>query len=394
MYAHIKRTPNHGYDIDPCSSDDESDFYEKPLPRVRSDDEKAERRYARHRRYAKNPQLERERNILKRKYHEFRRMIHALNVFYGSDVLAAVVERLQNTVQHPNSVYIYKAIGDRRVHFSIDAAIQEYKHDSIIVAVAERYVECTSPEDCKAFISALEKISVESRQLLAADSTMKMMFILESANVDHIARAKNMLSESLRVPIGDIITVPTADNKSFVVIKSVIGDLDSNNGKLLKLKTYPPKQCGDIAALISMLVAQTSSDGKAPFVMAQPSPEMPYNFSGNAPLIVIQNMTVVNGNITNPSQCFVNSLTAEPNNGNNAATKQFDANAHAEKWIAQNPPDDKEYSSDYFLRYTDLFVDKNKALPIQKFTPIVRASGYKRIKKSSLGGKSIWVRDE
>lgn len=77
MYACITEK-NGFFDLDGnVSSDDEDDFFEKKIPKndPTGTSDAVKRKYARHRRYHANPEVERERNIVKKKYNRMRRAI-------------------------------------------------------------------------------------------------------------------------------------------------------------------------------------------------------------------------------------------------------------------------------------------------------------------------------
>lgn len=392
MYACITEK-NGFFDLDGnVSSDDEDDFFEKKIPKndPTGTSDAVKRKYARHRRYHANPEVERERNIVKKKYNRMRRAIVKMGGVVDKELTREIFDAIDCKVfKHPDTVYLEEAVGDRRMYNNVKLALAKCIEHNIVLAVGGIYVLCESADDCKAMIDKMKALSINGRQLLPMKAMTKMMFILQSANKADISTMKDVLSDHLKVRRRDIDTSPMPGGDSFVVISSIVGTFAENNNRLNELKNDPPAGCTGIMSLFKNLTIHYSGEADTNYLLAEMSPQMPYNYQNGKPIIlVIDNKGALNLNVNNVggdgSIAYTNGNTSC---GNAAHEEKVAGHAVAVTWIQEHSPAN-EFTKNYYDAYAQHAGDD--AVSSIHFNTLVKAAGFKKVKKSNQGGRHIW----
>lgn len=101
-------------------------------------------------------------------------------------------------------------------------------------------------------------------------------------------------------------------------------------------------------------------------------------------------VSIPNKNQNYPPMIFITNNINNSFNGNNNTniiSKKEDKNSLATKWIKNNPPNDKEFTQEYYDKY--LAEIKVNCLGINKFSIIIKNLGYENIKN---GKRHIWIK--
>lgn len=392
MYACITEK-NGFFDLDGnVSSDDEDDFFEKKIPKndPAGTSDVMKRKYARHRRYHANPEVERERNIVKKKYNQMRRAIVKMGGVVDKELTREIFDAIDCKVfKHPDTIYLEEAVGDRRMYNNVKLALVKCIEHNIVLAVGGIYVLCESADDCKAMIDKMKALSINGRQLLPMKTMTKMMFILQSANKADISTMKDVLSDHLKVRRRDIDASPMPGGDSFVVISSIVGTFAENNNRLNELKNDPPAGCAGVMSLLKNLIIHYSGEADTNYLLAEMGPQMPYNYQDGKPLIVINIANKGGSNISTIMNGNDNKI-GDIHNENNVDGNQDEkvaGHAVAVTWIQEHSPAN-EFTKNYYDAYAQYAGDD--AVSSIHFNTLVKAAGFKKVKKSNQGGRHIW----
>ena len=94
--------------------------------------------------------------------------------------------------------------------------------------------------------------------------------------------------------------------------------------------------------------------------------------------------------VYNPTINIVNNVTINNITNNYNKNDVVDKLAVHKTWIDENPPYDRQTTSEYYKMYTNMVKGKFDAISIQKFAPLVVSRGYTQLRD---GSKRVWIKN-
>ena len=313
--------------------------------------------------------------------------LEAVTAFFKANPM--VLKKLNETFGKVNNIDILDNISQNKKLFLLYArtdckkftnileAFENTATDDIIIYFAELELYGVFKLDdyfnfCKMINEKLEDgdINISLNQLILADQKQKLVFCTIDGSIDKIRKY-------VKEYIGADISVNEVGNKVEITVLEPTAT-DFNNAREIydKLYNYIYKKDKTTASNLNSMQLLRERDG---YNYINPVVNDTFNAQTMEELVKILK-SVVSGNNNNII------LNIGGNNVINNITKiKVDKYSEAKNWIENNPPEERESTSEYYDNYKKVM--NGKHLTIQGFTKCVTDMGYKKLH----GKVNYWV---
>lgn len=248
-------------------------------------------------------------------------------------------------------------------------AITNATPDAILVYFTDLklYAVVNSLEKFKDFTSNMDDITeagenINVNQIILNNQKQKLVFVCSGNSEPTVQKLQKYVHEYLH---NDSTVTKTGESVQITVESEVYDSYNDAIGKFACLQSHIRMKDDQLAQIISTMPLQA---------------ERPYIYTSPA-LILPGKLAELIGALKTPVNITINNINGNNNivgnNNNMKIEKQLSNRELADNWILNNPPEDREITTNYYNRYVE---NVNKPIHINQFSGLVRAAGFEIVR--------------